>query len=514
MTSTIDKYIVQIADIAKAAGMCAYRGQQDSEWSLYSAATRRLIEEYCSNPALDPYFPTLYINYHRDVLVEPARMRGFGFQSGRQLSDLELLSKLQHFGAATGLLDFTWSPLVALWFASQGPTCDGKLFVINTNDAIRVAKVSSKEAAQSLPDVLLSGDGPPHLSYWEPTVTDDASTRILRQRSVFIIGRPLLPVEPEIIREILVEKDDKEPLQRELAILDFHEDSLFQDVHGFARASKGRPVPSLTAEVYRGRGNRYYQQEKYAEAILAYGQSIELAPNEGLIYLLRANALAAAGRHDEAVRGYDEAEGQISQLQHLQEAVYFNRGNSKAELADYEGAIQDYTDAIRINSSYSASYYNRGNAYADLYRFEEAVLDYDRVTGYSARKAVINKGNALLAMGRLSEAEDCYQDAVAKGANHADVSQNLWTLEQIRPVVDEWQYTVRAAPDSNTGKMCLRFEGSEDAAAAGKHLKSFIFRGRTGNTGNIGSAGFLGGEGFAGKHPILIQVAVRTEDSA
>ena len=514
MASTIDKYIVQIADAAKAAGMCAYRGQQDSRWSLYSAATRRLIKEHDKEVVLVPDFSTLYINYHRDVLVEPARIRGFGFWSGRRLSDIELLAKLQHFGAGTGLLDFTWSPLVALWFAAQDPTCDGKLFVIDTNDPIRVSKISSDEEKQNLEDVFSGSDGASLLSYWEPTVTDDASTRILRQRSVFIIGRPLLPAEPEIIREILVAKDDKEPLQHELAILDFHEDSLFQDMHGFARASKGRPVPPLTAEAYRRRGNRYYQQGKYEEAIPAYGQSIELAQNEGLTYLLRANALAAAGRHDEAVRDYDEAEERLGQSHHLLDTLYFNRGNSKAKLENYEGALQDYTDAIRINSNHSASYYNRGNAYADLYRFEEAVLDYDRATGHSAEHAIFNKGNALLAMGRLPEAEDCYQGAVAKGANHAGITQNLWTLEQIRPVVDEWQYTIRAVPDSDTGRMCFIFEGSEDAAVAGKHLERFLFFGRVGNAGNTGGPNLSGGEGFAGKPPIRIHVEVRTEDPA
>ena len=31
MTSTIDKYLVQIADVAKADG-CAYRGQEKFQW--------------------------------------------------------------------------------------------------------------------------------------------------------------------------------------------------------------------------------------------------------------------------------------------------------------------------------------------------------------------------------------------------------------------------------------------------------------------------------------------------
>jgi hypothetical protein len=35
-----------------------------------------------------------------------------------KLSDLELLLELQHYGAATGLVDFSRDFLIALWFLS------------------------------------------------------------------------------------------------------------------------------------------------------------------------------------------------------------------------------------------------------------------------------------------------------------------------------------------------------------------------------------------------------------
>ena len=414
MTSTIDKYLIQIQEATKIAGIYAYRGQRDSVWPLHSAATRRLIEEHGNEVIGDPDFPQLYVNYHRETLIEPALTRGFGSETGLRLSDLELFAKLQHFGAATGLLDFTWSPLVALWFASEDPRCDGKLFVINTNNAIRVSRVPSDAAAQdiSAQDIsnVFGGDaGPPHLSYWEPMVSGDASNRILRQRSVFIIGRPLLPIDSDITSEIVVEASDKETLHRELETFDIHEESIFQDVYGFAQASVRRPVPPLTPEAYQRRGNRHYQRGEFAEATAAYNKSNELDPDKALTYLLRANVYSASGRHEEAIEDYDQAATRIGQLpRSIQDSVYFNRGNSKSELADYEGALQDYTEAININPGLSQSYYNRGNTYLDLYRFDQALLDYDKAISENVRNSDFNKGIALLALGRFSEARRTY----------------------------------------------------------------------------------------------------------
>ena len=91
------------------------------------------------------------------MLLEPARIRRFDVEDGRKISDLQLLAKLQHFGAATGLLDFTWSALVALWFATQSPSgllCDGKLFIVDTDNTIDIASVPSDENEQNVETVF------------------------------------------------------------------------------------------------------------------------------------------------------------------------------------------------------------------------------------------------------------------------------------------------------------------------------------------------------------------------
>ena len=66
-----------------------------------------------------------------------------------ELCDLELLADLQHYGAATCLIDFTQSPLTALWFACKdednlgkdgkviGMRADNSRFISNSNGSKR-----------------------------------------------------------------------------------------------------------------------------------------------------------------------------------------------------------------------------------------------------------------------------------------------------------------------------------------------------------------------------------------
>ena len=332
MPSKIEKYIDQILDATQSTGIYAYRGQGNSAWALHSSATVRLIEEHGTDILEDPDFQQLYINYHVETLLEPAKALGFGSESGRRLSDLELLAKLQHFGARTGLLDFTRSPLVALWFACESLNSDGKLYVINTNNPIGISNISNAEIAQEAASVFSRPSSPPYFSYWEPTASGDASTRILPQRSVFIVGRPFVHTYRDVVTEVLIAKADKEQLIMELETLDLHQESLFLDIFGFAQGSRRRPVPRLTPGVYLRRGNQHYQLGEYNEAAIAYSNSLQLHPQANLLYLLRGNAYAAAQRHHEAIADYDAALEHAQPLPGICKDVLFQSWKFKSRI--------------------------------------------------------------------------------------------------------------------------------------------------------------------------------------
>ena len=511
MATILDGYLAQINGIAEPSGIYAYRGQHNAEWVLQSGATRRLAREYEGSIVSDPEFPELYVNYHRDTLLEPARSRGYGVESGRSLSDLELLAKLQHLGASTGLLDFSWNPLVALWFACNEGDEDGKLFMVNTNDAVHFIRLENDVAAERFATVLSDVVSAPRICYWEPPLAGEATHRIIRQRSVFIIGHPLVLVNQRMVSQLLIPKKDKQPLLAELAFLDTTQESLFLDVHGFALASQRRRVPDLTPSAHIRSANKFYQQKEFEQAISHYNEALSQTPTNLLAYFLRGNALAACERHSDAVSDYAMVIEHVSPSDLIdQSVVFFNLGNSKAAMGDHSEAVADYSAAIEIRSDQPEYYFNRGNAYLDLRKFTESIDDYDLVTGHSAGHAYFNKGNALLAMGLLQSAASSYARAAEAGYNSDAINQNLGVVVQILSLLHGKEYEARSCDNPDGFWVELRFSipGSEQEQTP--EPSHFIVYGRAGNSGNNGGPGLEGGIGAMGKPLTAIKVEVQT----
>ena len=89
-------------------------------------------------------------------------------------------------------------------------------------------------------------------------------------------------------------------------------------------------------------------------------------------YNNRANALSEKGDYDRAIADYDEA----VKLDHNLATAYYNRGNAYAEKGDNDHAIADYTEAIRLDPNYGYAYMDRGNVLDDSGQAARAFADY------------------------------------------------------------------------------------------------------------------------------------------
>lgn len=214
----------------------AWRGQSNINWSLDSGAVRRIktklnVKEENLNEKLKQY---------ELELLNRARLQGHGVDKGVKISDFELLAKIQHFGGATRLLDFSRNAFIALWFACQGhPNETGILFGLNTVDGHRL---EYKELDTDFHDIIESVGN--KIIIWEP---EHLYKRMQIQQSYFITSKYnnlkwtslMLEEESEVstdvIKIVLLPKI-KEELRRQFdTLFGYNENVLFPEIDGFAR---------------------------------------------------------------------------------------------------------------------------------------------------------------------------------------------------------------------------------------------------------------------------------------
>ena len=509
MTLIDEKYLSKINEFPSG---CAFRGQANSKWPLHSGATRRLIKHH-KEITKDRNFPQIYANYHGDVLIKPARTNGFDIDDGYQISDLQLLAKLQHFEAATGLLDFTWNPLVALWFACKdNENSDGKVFVINLRDPLRFQQVLNEPENQGVESIFLPSSNPDKLLYWEAKIHGEAAARILRQRSVFVIGRPLIP--EDVVDYIEIKASDKTAIKKELEdIFDIGERTLFMDIHGFSVVNKAEsPVHQIEdPNYYLFLGNQFYQQGDYPQAVAGYDKCINLEPQVSEPYFFRGNAKAEMRNCEEAVQDYDLAIHFKNRpvlnmpanvrvvLNPILSMIFFNRGNIKAELNDYEGALADYNEALQLGPKHRDKFFNRANIKVILHEFESAINDYNEAIRLGSQ-AHFNKANTLVILGRFEGALQFYNTALEGSVESIGYVNNRNNTAKILDMIDSREY------ESHFGQSENRINVHVQVASDNLQDITFLFSGNKGNTGNFGY-GLQGGQGFDGQDPLFVKVS-------
>ena len=350
-------------------GTYVFRGVPNDKYDIQASAYRRVPENEQNSE--DKGFPTFVeIN---TALIREARLRGYDQKDGRLLGDLEILAGLQHFKAATCLIDFTYSAQVALWFAcAQDSKTDditnGKVFAVH-KDADRFIEIEPDLLKETIPYFL---DGKePQLYHWQPR---QQNNRILAQQSIFFFG----DYEIEEDTACVIQKCEKENIRTELErVSGITEIRLFPDFEGFASLRDDRAsYTPLSADEHAKRANQSLRRDKFEEAIAGYDKAIRRKPNDALLYYSRGLANAGIKQYDAAVKDYNEA----IELNPSYSPAYYERGLAKAELEQYEEAITNYDQAIRLNPNDALFYSARGFAKEQLEQYEEARADRQKST--------------------------------------------------------------------------------------------------------------------------------------
>ena len=93
---------------------------------------------------------------------------------------------------------------------------------------------------------------------------------------------------------------------------------------------------------------------------------------------------------------------------------YFNQGKAKYDLGQYEAAIDDYDNAIRLKPAHLNAYYERGLAKYILGQYEAAIDDYDNAIRLKPAhlNAYYERGLAKYILGQYEAAIDDYDNAI------------------------------------------------------------------------------------------------------
>ena len=253
-------------------GEYLFRGVSKDSYKIEASAYRRLKTNKTAAQLLK-------VNQE---LIEKAKTQGHDQKNGRPLSDLDLLAELQHFGAATCLIDFTRNALIALWFACQQSsteekTTNGKVFAVPRANVGRFETVDTKMREKNIDHFFEPNeDGTYKLYQWEPKLQNN---RIIAQHSVFLFsGDPIKAAD-----ECVIMKSSKPKILESLEQLsDITEASMYPDFDGFARLhAHNKPYTELDAVDLLQHGVEAHQRREVDDAINYYDQVISLLNPEG-----------------------------------------------------------------------------------------------------------------------------------------------------------------------------------------------------------------------------------------
>ena len=137
--------------------------------------------------------------------------------------------------------------------------------------------------------------------------------------------------------------------------------------------------------------------------------------------------------------------------------LYYNRGIEYDEKRDYDRAIADYNEVIRLDPIYAKAYCDRGNAWRNKGDLDRAIADYNEAIRLDPKaKTYNNRGIASRAKGDLDRAIADYNEAIRldpKDAAYYNNRGNAWRNKgDLDRAIADYNEAIRLDQDAGSYK--------------------------------------------------------------
>jgi len=337
--TNVAEYLKAIEELAKYKyGKFAFRGQGEKSYDIFSSAARRL-----KITDSDPDEIVRFKKYHEN-LISNAKLKGYHRTGIMPLQELELLAELQHNGAATGLIDFTYSSLVALYFAASNMDKEhAAVHIVNTSDIAKYDHIQSNDIKKTF-DTFLEDNGG-KLWVWEPS---NLNNRIPKQHSLFIFGKPGIDEEFSV-GVIQIHSEAKSQIINELQ--NYHNIdafSLFNDLTGFAKEnSYKKPYmdPEFLKIMFKVNSYLLVEGTDPLSQIELLNRAIKLDKNSIEPLMLRSIYNMVLEDH----HGVIDDTNRLIELWSDNPGFYLARARSEIQLKDFEGGREDLKKTLELS---------------------------------------------------------------------------------------------------------------------------------------------------------------------
>ncbi len=257
--------------------------------------------------------------------------------------------------------------------------------------------------------------------------------------------------------------------------------------HALADFDQAIKLQPKLAEAYVNRMAIYFFKGYYNRALANGNQAIKLKSDYALAYYNRGLSYVETGDYDRAIADFSQAlklipntadsansANPLSVVELSDYALYVSRGNAYRFKKDYDRALADVNQAIKLRPDLAIAYYNRTAIYAIKENFDLVIADCNQIIklqpdfalAYAKRAAAYYlKGDRDRAITDLNQAIKLQPDLLSAYAVRGEI---FFVKEDYNRAISDYNQAIKLKPDDakvyNQRRFSYSHQGDFDRA--------------------------------------------------